>query len=97
MSNSEQVLTLFTDRLQQLILLLNNTRKENETLRGTIVELEDKVQQLESRLVQAQNDYNSLKTAKMLQIADTDIESSQKKLAKLIRDVNKCITMLNEK
>lgn len=97
MSQSEQVLMQFTDRVQQLILLFNNTKRENETLRDTIAELQNKVQQLESKLVQAQNDYNSLKTAKMIQIADADIEASQKRLSKLIRDVNKCITLLNEK
>jgi hypothetical protein len=37
-----------------------------------------------------------LKTAKMLEVTDTDVESAQKRLQKLIRDVNKCITLLSE-
>jgi hypothetical protein len=35
--------------------------------------------------------------AKMLEITDGDMESAQKRLAKLIRNVNKCITLLSEK
>ena len=42
-------------------------------------------------------DYNSLKMAKMIEITDGDMESAQKRLSKLIRDVNKCITMISEK
>ena len=43
------------------------------------------------------NDYNSLKMARMVEITNGDMESAQKKLAKLIRDVDKCITLISEK
>ena len=32
----------------------------------------------------------------MIEISDTDMESSQKRIAKLIREVNRCITLLSE-
>jgi hypothetical protein len=35
--------------------------------------------------------------AKMLEITDGDLETAQKRVAKLIREVNKCITLLSEK
>jgi hypothetical protein len=35
--------------------------------------------------------------AKMIEITDGDLEGAQKRLSKLIRDVNKCITLLSEK
>ena len=34
--------------------------------------------------------------AKMMTISDNDMEATQKRIAKLIRDVNKCITLLGE-
>ena len=52
---------------------------------------------LEEKLAQAQSDYDSLKMAKMMTISDNDMEATQKRIAKLIRDVNKCITLLGEK
>ena len=42
-------------------------------------------------------DYSSLKTAKMMEICDGDIESAKRRLAALIREVNKCITLLSGK
>ena len=53
--------------------------------------------QLKLELEQAQNNYKSLKTARMLEVADGDIEESKKKIASMIRDVNKCITLLSGK
>jgi hypothetical protein len=35
--------------------------------------------------------------ARMLEITDGDLEGAKKRIAKLIRDVNKCITLLSEK
>lgn len=35
--------------------------------------------------------------AMMMTISDADIETTQKRIAKLIRDVNKCITLLSDK
>ena len=48
-------------------------------------------------MTQAKHDYDSLKMAKMMTISDSDMETTQKRIAKLIRDVNKCITLLSDK
>ena len=58
---------------------------------------EQEIKQLQGELSQAEADYNSLKMAKMLEVTDGDMETAQKRVAKLIRDVNKCITLLSEK
>ncbi|MFW5502448.1 MAG: hypothetical protein ACOCO5_04135 [Segatella copri] len=60
-------------------------------------ERDAKIKELEDKLTQAQHDYDSLKMAKMMTISDADIETTQKRIAKLIRDVNKCITLLSDK
>lgn len=38
-----------------------------------------------------------LKLAKMLTVTDGDLEVAKKRVAGLVRDVNKCITLLSEK
>ena len=52
---------------------------------------------LKAELELWQAEYDNLKLTKMLEITDGDMETAQKRVAKLIRDVNKCITMLSEK
>ena len=41
--------------------------------------------------------FDSYKMAKMIEVADGDITATKAKLQKLIRDVNRCITLLTEK
>ncbi|MGP1590610.1 MAG: hypothetical protein ACTTHI_02305 [Prevotella sp.] len=97
MTNNEKVLAQFAARIQQLILQYKDIKKENVELYAMIEEQEAKIQILEERLSQAQNDYQSLKIARMIEVSDVDVEHAQKKLSKLIRDVTKCITLLSEK
>lgn len=97
MEANEKTLTLFTTRIRQLILQFNEMKKENADLYVMVDERDARIKELEARLSQADNDYNSLKMAKMIEISDSDLEGAQKRLAKLIRDVNKCITLLSEK
>ena len=52
---------------------------------------------MEGQLSQVRNDYESLKMARMVEITNGDLESAQKKISKLIRDVNKCITLVSER
>ena len=59
-------------------------------------ERDKKIKLLESQVAQKQAEYNSLKTAKMLEITDGDLDGAKKQVAKLIREVNKCITLLSE-
>jgi predicted RNase H-like nuclease (RuvC/YqgF family) len=97
MDTDERTLNQFATRVRQMILQYKDIEKENNELYAMVDERDAKIRQLEERLTQAENDYNSLKMAKMVEISDGDIELSRKILAKLIRDVDKCITLLSEK
>lgn len=97
MTADEKIINLFTTRVRQMILQFNQLKKENEELYVMVDDLEKEKKNLNDQLAQMQNDYNSLKMAKMLEVTDGDLETTKAKVAKLIRDVNKCITLLSEK
>ena len=97
MDANEKTLTLFTTRVRQMILQYQEKKKENADLYAMVDERDTRIKQLEAQLTQAHNDYESLKMAKMIEISDRDLEGAKKRLAKLIRDLNKCITLLSEK
>ena len=97
MNANEKTLTLFTTRVRQLILQYDEKKREINALQEKLKKRESQIKELEAKLSQMQNDYTSLKMAKMIEICDGDMEDAQKRLSKLIRDVNKCITLLSEK
>ena len=97
MNANEQNLNLFTTRMRQMILRYKETISENKELYAMIEDQEKKIQQLEDQLTQTKQDYDNLMMAKMLEVTDGDLETAKKRVAKIIRDVNKCITLLSEK
>lgn len=96
MDATEEALNLFSTRIRQLIFQYDELKKEHAMLEARLMACRQENETLQAQLVQAQKDYDRLKTAKMLEVTDTDVESAQKRLQKLIRDVNKCITLLSE-
>ncbi|MGM9699850.1 MAG: hypothetical protein ACI3YX_00295 [Prevotella sp.] len=96
MDDTEKTITLFTTRMRQMILRYEETKKENSDLYAMVDERDARIKELEAQLTQAHNDYNSLKLARMIEVTDSDVENARKRISKLIRDVNKCITLLSE-
>ena len=97
MNANEKILNTFATRVRQMIFQYEALKKENDELYALVDQREQEIKQLQDELSQAEADYNSLKMAKMLEVTDGDMETAQKRVAKLIRDVNKCITLLSEK
>lgn len=96
MSDSEKTLNTFTTRVRQLILLFNQTKKENEELYAMVDERDRQIKALEEQLEQARKEYETLKLARMLRVTSGDVENAKQRVAKLIRDLDKCITLLSK-
>ena len=95
MSADEKTINTFATRVRQLILEFGKLKQENAELYEMVDKRDAQIKALQEKLSQAEHDYNSLKMAKMMTISDADMEATQKRVAKLIRDVNKCITLLS--
>lgn len=89
-------INLFTTRVRQMILQYNELKERNTALQATIDSHAAKVDALEKQLARLRADYDSLKLARMVTITDGDMETAQKRIARLIRQVDKCITLLGE-
>ena len=96
MSANKKTINTFATRVRQMILKFDEVKQENSELYAMVDERDAKIKELEEKLDQMQHDYESLKMAKMMTISDSDMEGTQKRIAKLIRDVNKCITLLSD-
>lgn len=97
MGATEKIINTFATRVREMILHYQELRKEKQELQRMVSERDTRISELEAQLRQARNDYDSLKMARMVEISDGDMETAKKRLAKLIRDVNKCITLLSNK
>jgi predicted nucleic acid-binding Zn-ribbon protein len=96
MSESEKTLSTFQTRVRQMILRFQELKKEKAELYAMISKNEQDIKQLQEKLAQNDRDYQSLKMARMIEITDGDLQGAKDRLAKLIRDVNKCIAILSD-
>ena len=93
---SDKTIVEFQTKVRALILQFQNLKKENDELYVMLEKNDDDVRNLRQQLQDKQREFDAFKAAKMLEVADGDIQSARERLAKLIRDVNKCIAVLSE-
>ena len=96
MTANEKTLAAFETRVRQMILRFQQLKKENEDLYAEVEKGQQELDLMRKKLEQQQSDYQSLKMAKMIEITDGDLSGAKDRLAKLIRDVNKCIAILTD-
>ncbi len=96
MPQNEKILTTFETRVRQMILRFQELKKENEELYDIVAKGEQDLKALQDKLNQTEADYNALKMAKMMEISDGDLQTAKDRIAKLIREVNKCIAVLSD-
>jgi predicted nucleic acid-binding Zn-ribbon protein len=96
MTESEKTLATFQTRMRDLIRRFQELKKENEELYAMVDKNEQDIKLLQAKVSQSERDYQSLKMAKMIEISDGDLQGAKDRLARLIRDVNKCIAILSD-
>lgn len=97
MEADSKSIDLFTTRVRQMILQYKDLKHQNAALSATVDGLKARISQLEAQNATLRSEYDSLKLARMVEITDGDMASAQKRIAKLIRDVEKCITLVSER
>lgn len=96
MASQGQILATFQTRVRQMILRFQQLKKENEELYAMVDKSEEENAALRAQLDEKTKEYEALKMARIISVSDGDIDKAKDRLAKLIRDVNKCIAILTD-
>ena len=95
MTDSEkQQLKQFEAKVRQLIRQYNALMAENKELKELNAQLDGTIKELNGRLDVVQQDYRNLKTARMIEVSDGDMNNAKQTITQLVREVNKCIGLL---
>lgn len=92
----KKLLHTFEGRLRQLLFLYEELEKENLSLRKEIDTKNTEIDELKNSWKELETKYINLKNARILSINDNDLRDTKQRLAKLVREVDKCIALLNE-
>ena len=92
----KKLLNTFEARLRHFMYLHDELKHENAKLKQLLAEKDDEVKRLEDSRNELEAMYTNLKMARTLSIHDKDISDTKQRLSKLVREIDKCIALLNE-
>ena len=96
MTKEEEILLRkFETRVRQMILQYKELEAETRALYDLVDQKERELEQAKAETETVRRDYANLKLAKMIEIGDNDLKNAKTRLSKLVRDVDKCIALLN--
>lgn len=84
----KKLLSTFEARLRHLLYEYEQLKQENEKLKASLKEIQSNCANLETK-------YANLKSAKIISIDDNEAKNTKQRLSKMVREIDKCIALLN--
>lgn len=91
----ETALRNFEARVRQLMSAHADLLRENARLQGELEVCRGQLDEAHKEIEQQKRNYALLKTARMIEVSSDDVKASRARVAKLIREVDKCIALLD--
>ena len=78
------------------MFLYDELKQENADLKNLLMQKEQEILQLEQSKKELEVQYTDLKMARTLSLYDKDIKDTKQRLSGLVREIDRCIALLNE-
>jgi len=92
----KKLLSTFEFKLRQLMHSHQELKNENARLKQLNNEKQDQIIKMQSNYDELKTIYTNLKQARIISINDSEIKDTKLRLSRLVREVDKCIALLNE-
>ena len=84
-------------RVRQLIMQQEKQHGEQDVLLRKLKEKEEEILKLQIQNEELKQQYNRLKMAKYIDMADNDVKDMRGRIRAMVRDIDRCISMLKVK
>ena len=92
----KKLIKAFEAKLRQFMFLYNQLEQENSLLNQELADKDKQIAQLEVSKKELEVKFTNLKMARTISLYDKDIKDAKQRLTSLVREVDKCIALLNE-
>lgn len=96
-SEINEVLQKVGDKFEQLVSLYEKTRVEYDTLQMDKDKIEKEEQENRLKLVELEEKNKSLLISQAFASTSGSTEEAKEKISKIVREIDKCITLLSNK
>ena len=90
----KEQLSVFEARVRHLIYLHDELKHQHAQLEQTLKEKDQTIARLETELQTLNNRYCNLKQALTISLDGADVKETRQELSRLVREIDKCISML---
>ena len=92
----KKLLNSLETQLRHLIYLHDELKRENAELKKLLDNEKLKNEKVQAQYNELEVSYTNLKTATAISLNGSDVKETKLRLSKLVREVDKCIALLNE-
>ena len=95
-TDQKKVLADFEYQLRRLMDLCDELKHKNQELVSQLAAKEQEIQNAVIEIDAWKTKYDNLKVARIISVKQDDLKGAKQRLSKLVREVDKCIALLNE-
>ena len=93
---ANNLLAVFEERMNDLMKLCDDRKKHIKMLESVINAKDEEIRQANEAMEALQSENNYLLTARRLEADEDEFRNARKRVNKLVREVETCISLLNE-
>lgn len=94
--DQNRLLAVFEVRVRDLMALCDSQRQKIVELTGALNQTEKTLQRTREEATAWKAKFDNLLTAKVISANEEEMKNARMRLSKLVREVDKCIALLNE-
>ena len=94
--DQNRLLAVFEVRVRDLMALCDSQRQKIVELTGALNQTEETLQRTREEATAWKAKFDNLLTAKVISANEEEMKNARMRLSKLVREVDKCIALLNE-
>lgn len=94
--DQNRLLAVFEVRVRDLMALCDSQRQKIVELTGALNQTEEALQRTREEAAAWKAKFDNLLTARVISANEEEMKNARMRLSKLVREVDKCIALLNE-
>ena len=91
----KKVISAFEGKFRHFMFLYEKLEQENASLKQQLLNKEEEINHFKQSLKESEAQYADLKTARTISLYDKDIKETKQRLSGLVREIDRCIALLN--
>ncbi|MBN1116946.1 MAG: hypothetical protein JXA77_07075 [Bacteroidales bacterium] len=95
-NNNNQQIVILRDKIKQIISLFESEKDKRKALDAENTKAKEEIKKLKEEKEKLTIQYNNLKLAKSIEEAVTSPHDAKLKINRIVREIDKCIALLNK-